>query len=718
MPAIAQVRRLNYNGEDIGMGFNSDTGLAVGTALDFSPPTGDRPQEAEGSVTIITSHEELMEALHMSAQVEGRYAFSSAGGKVDFAKNTAYNSASTFVVARLVINNAVSRGTNFKLKPDAQRLLDAGQLDTFTKAFGDSFVRAHYDGGEFYAVMRVTSVDSRTETALTTQLHLSLQTGLAGGDFQGALANANKSDKTRSDFFVSYYQKGGSGSAEIGTTLDLDAIKKRLKDFPDAVKNHPFPYYIEVATYDTIPIPLPSKEQQEDFLAALADADEKKLKYLQLRNDCEFAAEHPEFFHDPPPRPALLSAAATFLQLANAAIAHAVNLSNGRIVPPQLFDPSKLTPPVTVPDLQLRKKDVGLEESFADWWVTKDAPATRPDDRRLVGIIFQQALQDLNDFGSIVDPGGDPAKTRRLQGEALARIVAGFTEMSLDGPAGANEHALTSLASLPTMLPASIKSLTAAQNALTMAKGLEQFTALSHLDLSHNQIADIGPLASLTGLRSLLLVDNRVADLSPLRSCASLTEIDLSGNDVTDLTPLASCKALRRLTLAGTVLVANGRTSRSGNPIANATALASLPQLANPFFVGKTLSVRYGDLTQGAAAQFTGTAVRVGDSTRFRVELRRGAEAITDEWVLSRVNDATLADAEDFRLFFPSLRLSDVPTGGLALGIIRASAGARLEVNMSYVAPGDPSRAVIDLTAFPAFGTTIKMPTFDAVVVA
>ena len=93
--------------------------------------------------------------------------------------------------------------------------------------------------------------------------------------------------------------------SEIGTTLDVDEIKQRLRDFPDAVKAHPFPYSIEVATYDTIPLPLPTPAQQDAFLLAFTDAEARKLKYLQARNDCQFAAEHPEFFLDPPGKSAL-----------------------------------------------------------------------------------------------------------------------------------------------------------------------------------------------------------------------------------------------------------------------------------------------------------------------------------------------------------------------------------------------------------------------------
>jgi hypothetical protein len=207
---VPQVRKLNYDGEDIGMGFNSDTGLAIGTCLDFTPPTGDLSQEAEADVSIITSHEDLMSKLHMAAELEGHYAFSSASGKVDYATSTQYNSSSTFVVARMVLANTVSRGRNFKLKPEFQHLLDTDQ-PSFNRAFGDSFVRAQFKGGEFYAVMRVTSVDSKTQSNLSVSLQADVQGGLAGGSFKGDLETANQSDKTRSEFTAKFYQKGGAG---------------------------------------------------------------------------------------------------------------------------------------------------------------------------------------------------------------------------------------------------------------------------------------------------------------------------------------------------------------------------------------------------------------------------------------------------------------------------------------------------------------------------
>ena len=65
------------------------------------------------------------------------------------------------------------------------------------------------------------------------------------------------------------------------------------------------------------------------------------------------------------------------------------------------------------------------------------------------------------------------------------------------------------------------------------------------------------------------------------------------------------------------------------------------------------MSVRLGTLSQGSAAQFTGTAERIGETLRYSVELTRGAAAITDEWTLSQINsrpDTVLAAPEGSQL--------------------------------------------------------------------
>ncbi|MFE5723541.1 hypothetical protein, partial [Streptomyces erythrochromogenes] len=89
--------------------------------------------------------------------------------------------------------------------------------------------------------------------------------------------------------------------------------------------------------------------ERDDFLIALSDAREKKLRYIQMRNDLEFALQKPVFFHEVPSIESLNGAIVAYTKLINAVMAHAIKLSQGRMNPPQLFDPGTLTPPLVEP---------------------------------------------------------------------------------------------------------------------------------------------------------------------------------------------------------------------------------------------------------------------------------------------------------------------------------------------------------------------------------
>src|SRR4028119_774038 len=99
MPLVPQVRRIIFHDEEIGMGFNSESGLAIGTALEGFTVQAN-PTAPGGEVfcdaTIINTHEELMESLGMSFEAQGRYGFFSASAKAKFSEATRYNSTSTF----------------------------------------------------------------------------------------------------------------------------------------------------------------------------------------------------------------------------------------------------------------------------------------------------------------------------------------------------------------------------------------------------------------------------------------------------------------------------------------------------------------------------------------------------------------------------------------------------------------------------------------------
>lgn len=350
MPTIPQIRMLAFHDEEIGMGFNSETGLAVGTCLQTSNidsgsvTTG---QLVVSSVVMINTHEQIMESIGFSFDAQGRYGFFSGGAKSDFSKTTNFNSTSSFLVARCIVSNPLKRGHDFALKPTAQELLNSVRTEEFKTAFGDSFVRGLRTGGEFYAVIRLTSVSNSVQSKLAASLHAEANGLAAQGEFKAAFNTANQSENSRTEFTAMMYQHAGTG-AEISPTTNIDDVMNRLRNFPAIAKANPASFETEIATYDTLPLPLPTPEEQENFLFALRSTREKQLQYIQTKNDLEFALAKPDFFTNLPPVSVTKIAVATYIKLINATMDFAVRLSKGQISPPQIFDPSRVG--LTEPD--------------------------------------------------------------------------------------------------------------------------------------------------------------------------------------------------------------------------------------------------------------------------------------------------------------------------------------------------------------------------------
>src|SRR5262245_38063232 len=217
-----------------------------------------------------------MENLGMSFEAQGRYGFFSASAKAKFSESSNFNSTSTFLVARCVVENPILRGKNFKVNQAADSLLKpVPDEKKFRTAFGDSFVRGLQTGAEFYSIIRSPSASAGKQTELAATLQSEANGLVAGGSFSAAFSQANRSSSTRSEFTATMFQKAGSG-AQIAPTVEISEVIDRFKKFPEIARDSAAAYETEVVTYDTLPLPLPTPEEQEDFLLALADAREKK----------------------------------------------------------------------------------------------------------------------------------------------------------------------------------------------------------------------------------------------------------------------------------------------------------------------------------------------------------------------------------------------------------------------------------------------------------
>ena len=120
--------------------------------------------------------------------------------------------------------------------------------------------------------------------------------------------------------------------------------------------------------------------------------------------------------------------------------------------------------------------------------------------------------------------------------------------------------------------------------------GLEYAVNFTHLDLRHNSISNISPLANLINLKQLALSGNSISDLSPLSGLAELELLYLGNNAVSDISEIASLTNLELLFLEAnriseiwslTGLTNLRELKLSSNSISNLTPLTSNAGLGN-----------------------------------------------------------------------------------------------------------------------------------------
>jgi hypothetical protein len=91
--------------------------------------------------------------------------------------------------------------------------------------------------------------------------------------------------------------------------------------------------------------------------------------------------------------------------------------------------------------------------------------------------------------------------------------------------------------------------LNLSDNQISNLGPLAELIGLEQLDVSVNQITDLAPIAELIALTRLDSWHNQIRNIVPLAGLASLERLDLSGNQISDLAPLADLVALKWLGL-------------------------------------------------------------------------------------------------------------------------------------------------------------------------
>ncbi|SDP44804.1 hypothetical protein [Afipia sp. GAS231] len=402
---MSQVIMIPYDGQEIGQGYNTETRESIGTALDVTNIAEDPAANGQQVTTIfesVTSQESLMESLGISASMDVRYGLFSGGAKFDFAQQHAVNSFSSFIAGRCNVQNAIRHGHGFKLNDDASALVRAQRMDDFKTAFGDMFVRSLKTGGEFDVVARITSVSEEHQSSLSASLHAEYNGLVASGSFQASFNQAMRDTNNRTEVTVFMSQAGGIGGQASFTGPDATKILQRLSDFPASVHDHPVGFEVEIASYDIIPIPIPTAEEREDRQLVLQDCFNQKMGFLKALSDLDFLlSENADlFFENLPPQTDLLKFQGQYRGALNGLMAHAIKVSTGKMDPPQMFVANPAPPP-----LNFRKKPFNTAPvTIPNWSGMRDAEEG-PDSAPALGLSLIEVFS-LIGHGSMGDVMG------------------------------------------------------------------------------------------------------------------------------------------------------------------------------------------------------------------------------------------------------------------------------------------------------------------------
>jgi hypothetical protein len=624
-----------FNGHVIGEGFNSTTVERVGVGLDVGDVGEDAQapgQSASFKFAMVTSQSSFEKSLNIGAELEARYALFSGGGTFGFAESSAVNTASTYVVASCVVLNALRFGSRFTPNETAQRLIREGNKDDFTTAFGDRYTQALHTGGEFHALVRVTSSSIEHQRDISASLHAEYNGLVTSGHFSLAFEAANADKSSHTEVNIQIYQTAGVGSEITMPGADAMKILQHMNGFAQAAHQHAAAYKAELLSYDTLALPFPSPMELEDRRQVLADCLARRQIYLSAISDLTFAQEPNAelIFADLPTAQTLVDLQNTFRGILGELMVHSRGVAAGTIDPIPFV--ARDEPPL--PHFKRRRAS-----NFSIWWAKRKEPDLLQDELFLITRIADKIRGTIT-----VDVEAATPEVMRRAADTITELDLSFSE------ADTFPH-LRSIAALSTMLDTSLRELTIDNQQLTDLTGLDTFTRLAWLRLVSAQVLDISPLAATAGVADLYLTDNTVSDLSPLRALTMLERLFIAGNRITSLDPLQGLQRLGLVSMAR-IQVRGGEFIE--NPIEDARALAGLPLLANPTTSAARLRLKMFD-TMDTVLE-TGVASRIGNSHRFQYVADGGSASeeilLMALWQLSefsRVSSPVVVSAIHFR---------------------------------------------------------------------
>src|SRR5215216_6492347 len=148
-----------------GMNFGVGVDTASGEARNVAATGGPSPIPGAGGSTVsfmlmqVSTVEDLMNSMGISAAASGGFGLFSASARMEFAKTCNVHSSSVFLFVSVKVREEFASITAPGITGTASALFADGQQARFRAQFGDMFVRGLLTGGQFTGVIEVTTKD-------------------------------------------------------------------------------------------------------------------------------------------------------------------------------------------------------------------------------------------------------------------------------------------------------------------------------------------------------------------------------------------------------------------------------------------------------------------------------------------------------------------------------------------------------------------------------
>jgi hypothetical protein len=249
------IREFDHdNGMSYGVGFDSVSGDVRGDCViltDPESPAGVSGQEVVFKLRQITSSSELSKELNISVSASLKAQFGKVSAKASYASQQNINQFSIYLVAQVSVTNPTRRMRNVKLTDEAWNLLEVKGTEKFRDRCGDEFLSGITTGGQYTAVLQITTRTEEEKTNVSVSIRAKGTGGTwkAGADFKLALDKISQEHEVE----VTSFQQGGD-TATIPDTVE--EIIERAVNFPGQVEgDKAFAYSAFFQEYSTLNLP-------------------------------------------------------------------------------------------------------------------------------------------------------------------------------------------------------------------------------------------------------------------------------------------------------------------------------------------------------------------------------------------------------------------------------------------------------------------------------